>query len=141
MRFLSRNRFKALLRNERFLQFVRFCIIGTLAAATHYVIYFLLQLWIDLNVAYTAGYVISFVGNFYLTNYFTFRTRPSWGKFFGFAGSHSLNYLLHIVLFNLFLWMGVHRLVAPPLVMLIAMLVQFSVLRIVFTWSRKKSEK
>ncbi len=140
MRTLSTNRFKTLRHNERFLQFVRFCIIGTLSAATHYAIYFLLQLWIDLNVAYTAGYIISFVGNFYLTNYFTFRTRPSWGKFFGFACSHSLNYVLHIVLFNLFLWMGVHRLIAPPLVMLIAMLVQFSVLRIVFTWNRKKPE-
>ncbi len=121
------------------MQFIRFCIIGTCAAAVHYGIYFLLQYWINLNIAYTAGYVISFVGNYFLTNYFTFRTRPSWGKFIGFAGSHGLNYFLHIVLFNIFLWAGVHKLIAPPLVMLVAMLVQFSVLRIVFTWNKNKS--
>lgn len=122
-----------LLHNEKFMQFMRFCIIGTLAAAVHYGIYFLLQMWTALNIAYTAGYVISFVGNFFLTSYFTFRTLPSWGKFLGFAGSHSINYVLHIVLFNAFLWMGVHRLAAPPLVMIVAMLVQFTVLRFIFT--------
>lgn len=125
--------------DERLMQFVRFCIIGTLSAAVHYGIYFLLQHWISLNIAYTAGYIISFVGNYFLTNYFTFRTRPSWGKFIGFAGSHGLNYVLHIVLFNIFLWAGVHKLIAPPLVMLVAMLVQFSVLRIIFTWNKNKS--
>ena len=114
-------------------QFVRFCIIGTCAAGVHYGIYFGLQyLGVNLNVAYTAGYLISFVGNYIATNYFTFRTLPSWKNFLGFAGSHGINYVLHIALFNLFLWLGVHRLVAPPLVMLVAMLVQFTILRFVF---------
>jgi putative flippase GtrA len=122
---------------EDILQFLRFCIIGVLAAAVHYGVYFILQWWIDLNIAYTAGYLISFVGNFILTNYFTFRTKPTWKNFVGFAGSHGINYFLHIVLFNIFLWLGVHHLIAPPLVMLVAMLVQFSILRAVFTkWGR-----
>lgn len=125
--------------SDKACQFVRFCIIGTCAAAVHYGIYFLLQLWMDVNVAYTAGYVISFVGNFYATNYFTFHTMPTWRNFTGFAGSHAVNYVLHIVLFNLFLWMGIHRLIAPPLVMLVAMLVQFTILRFVFVNS--ESEK
>ena len=136
---LSKQLIQRLLRNERLMQFVRFCIIGTVAAGVHYGIYFLLQRWVDVNIAYTAGYVLSFVGNFFLTSYFTFRTVPTWRRFVGFAGSHGLNYVLHIVLFNLFLWAGVHRLVAPPLVMLVAMLVQFCVLRFVFT-GRKSTE-
>ena len=69
--------------SDKACQFVRFCIIGTCAAAVHYGIYFLLQLWMDVNVAYTAGYVISFVGNFYATNYFTFHTMPTWRNFTG----------------------------------------------------------
>ena len=122
---------------EDILQFLRFCIIGVLAAAVHYGVYFMLQWWIDLNIAYTAGYLISFIGNFILTNFFTFRTKPTWKNFVGFAGSHGINYFLHIVLFNIFLWLGVHHLIAPPLVMLVAMLVQFSILRAVFTkWAR-----
>lgn len=121
------------IKDDRFLQFVRFCVVGTIAAAVHYGVYFLLQLWVDVNIAYTTGYLVSFVGNFYLTNYFTFRTIPSLRRFLGFAGSHAFNYFLHIVLFNCFLALGVHRLVAPPLVMLVAMLAQFMVLRFVFT--------
>ena len=121
------------------MQFLRFCIIGTLAAAVHYGIYFMLQQWIDVNIAYTTGYMVSFVGNFFLTSYFTFRRVPTWKRFIGFAGSHGLNYVLHIVLFNAFLWLGVHRLLAPPLVMLVAMLVQFCVLRFVFTSRRVES--
>lgn len=119
-------------------QFLRFCIIGTCAAAVHYGIYFLLQWWIDLNIAYTTGYVMSFVGNFLATNYFTFHTKPTWKNFIGFAGSHGVNYFLHIILFNVFLYLGVHHLVAPPLVMLVAMLIQFTILRFVFTkWGKK----
>ena len=120
-------------------QFLRFCINGVIAAAIHYGIYFLLQYWMDVNIAYTAGYLISFVYNFIATNYFTFHTSPTWKNFIGFAGSHGVNYFLHIALFNLFLWMGVHKLVAPPLVMLVAMLVQFTILHFVFNkWGEKE---
>ena len=122
-------------------QFIRFCINGVIAAAIHYGVYFLLQLWIDVNIAYTAGYLISFVYNFIATNYFTFHTHPTWKNFVGFAGSHGVNYFLHIVLFNLFLFLGVHRLVAPPLVMGVAMLVQFTILKLVFSRWGKRKEK
>lgn len=113
-------------------QFIRFCINGVVAAAIHYGVYYLLQLWTDVNIAYTTGYLVSFVINFFATNYFTFHTKPTWKNFVGFATSHIVNYVLHIVLFNIFLKMGIHRLVAPPLVMLVAMLVQFTILRFVF---------
>lgn len=119
-------------------QFIRFCINGVIAAAIHYGVYFLFQLWTDVNIAYTTGYLVSFVYNFIATNYFTFHTYPTWRNFMGFAGSHGVNYFLHIVLFNLFLVWGVHRLIAPPLVMLVAMLVQFTILRFVFSkWGKK----
>jgi hypothetical protein len=41
------------------------------------------------------------------------------------------------LLMMVFLWLGVHRLIAPPLVMLVAMLVQFTILRVIFTkWGK-----
>lgn len=122
-------------------QFIRFCINGVIAAAIHYGVYFLLQLWIDVNIAYTTGYLISFVYNFIATNYFTFHTKPTWKNFVGFAGSHGVNYFLHIILFNVFLWLGVHRLIAPPLVMLVAMIVQFTILRFVFVKKEKPNKE
>ena len=45
--------------------------------------------FIQVNVAYTLGYVLSFVANFYLTAYFTFGQPPSWKKAFGFGGDTS----------------------------------------------------
>lgn len=124
---------------EKLMQFVRFCIVGTVAAAIHYAVYYLLQLVTEgglwLTVDYTAGYLVSLVCNFFMTTYFTFRSRPSAGKVAGFGFSHVVNYTLHIVLFNLFMALGVHRLVAPVLVLMVAVPTNFLILRFVY---RKK---
>ena len=122
---------------EGFRQFARFCINGVIAAAIHYLIYYLMQFWIDINIAYTIGYLLSFIYNFIATNYYTFHTTPTWKNFIGFAGSHGINYFLHIFLFNIFLYFGVHRLIAPPLVMLVAMLVQFTILHYIFAKKKR----
>lgn len=114
-------------------QFIRFCIVGTVAAGIHYGIYYvLLRLSAGHNLAYATGYILAFICNFIATSYFTFRSSPSWGRFVGFAGSHAVNFLLHMVLLNVFLWMGMHELIAPIVVMLVAMLVQYTILNFVF---------
>lgn len=113
-------------------QFVRFILNGCFSASVHYIIYYLLQLVIEVNVAYAIGYVVSFLVNYYTTCYFTFRRQPTWKHFVGFSGSHAVNFGLHIVLFWTCMQLGIHRLVAPVIVMGIAMLVQFTILRFVF---------
>lgn len=128
-----------LLKSEKAQQFARFCIVGVIAAGIHYLVYYLLQminggsLW--LSIAYTAGYVVSLVCNFFMTTYFTFRSKVSVGKAAGFGGSHLVNYTLHIVLFNLFISLGVHRLITPILVLMIAVPTNFTILHFVY---RKK---
>ena len=129
----------ATLRQPKVQQFIRFCIIGVCASGVHYGIYYLLmRVGVEVNVAYTAGYLLSFVCNFYATNYFTFRTIPSWRRFLGFAGSHGINYLVHMVLLNLLLWLGMSQELAPLAVMVVAMFIQFFILRFVFTHHEKK---
>ncbi|WP_294588757.1 GtrA family protein [uncultured Bacteroides sp.] len=113
-------------------EFIRFVIVGIIATIIHYGLYFILQQIIDVNIAYTIGYVCSFVANFYLTAYFTFRKRPSWNKAFGFGGAHLCNYLLHIGLLNLFLWLGVTKPLAPFPVFAIAIPINFLLVRFVF---------
>lgn len=113
-------------------EFVRFGLVGGFCTALHYGIYFLLQLAIEVNVAYTMGYLLSFIANFYLTSYFTFGTAPSWRKLFGMAGAHGVNYLLHMVLLNLFIWIGVRQEFAPLPVFAIAIPVNFILVRFVF---------
>ncbi len=113
-------------------EFVRFGIVGVLATALHYGIYYLLQSHINVNVAYTIGYITSFIANFYLTSYFTFGTSPSWKKLIGMGGAHAVNYGLHIVLLNLFLFMGISKTWAPIPVFAIAIPVNFLLVRFVF---------
>lgn len=124
-------------------EFVRFAMVGVLATGLHYGIYYLLQYLLpknDLyaNIAYTAGYLLSLVANFYLTAYFTFGTRPSWKRAGGFGGAHAVNYGLHFCLFNLFLWLGVPRALAPLPVFAIAVPVNFVLVRLVFKRIGKK---
>lgn len=90
-------------------QALRFALVGVIATLLHYGIYYFLQRVINVNIAYTIGYVLSFLVNFYLTAYFTFHSAPSWKKLTGMGGAHAVNYLLHLVLLNLFLWLGVRE--------------------------------
>lgn len=111
---------------------VRFGIVGVVATATHYGIYYLLQPHINVNIAYTTGYALSFITNFYLTSYFTFGTKPSWRKLMGMGGAHLVNYLLHLALLNLFLFMGITKTWAPVPVFAIAIPINFLLVRFVF---------
>ena len=111
---------------------LRFVLVGVFATLLHYGLYLLLNRWMNASVAYTLGYVASFVCNFYLTTYFTFRTTPSWKKLAGLGGTHVVNYLLHIVLLNLYLALGVPEALAPIPVYAVAIPVTFLLSRYVF---------
>ena len=123
-------------------EFIRFCIVGVIAAGIHYLVYYLLQLLSNgslwLSIAYTIGYVVSLVCNFFMTTYFTFRSKVSVGKAAGFSFSHIVNYTLHILLFNLFISLDIHRLIAPILVLMIAVPTNFSILHFVYPNKKKK---
>lgn len=58
-------------------EFIRFGIVGIIATIIHYGIYLALNLIIVSWIAYSIGYGISFLGNFYLSNRFTFKTKPT----------------------------------------------------------------
>ncbi len=115
---------------------LRFVLVGALATALHYALYLLLRGFMPLNLAYTIGYAASFAANFFLTAYFTFRSAPSWRKLVGMGGAHGVNYVLHIALLNLFLWLGVPSALAPAPVFAVAIPVNFLLVRFVF---KKKS--
>ena len=103
-------------KKETLGELIRFGIVGTTSAAIHYAIYWILQHWIEVNVAYTIGYVL----------------KASAKNGLGFGGAHLVNYLLHIVLFNFFLWIGLSRELAPLAVLAIAVPTNFVLVRFVF---------
>ena len=115
-----------------FSQFLRFGIVGVIATALHYGIYWFLMHYMNASVAYTIGYILSFVVNFFLTSFFTFKKKATVKKGIGFAVSHGVNYLLHIGLLNLFLWIGLSKSLAPIPVFCIVIPVNFLLVRYVF---------
>ena len=123
---------RRILHSKSFGEAVRFGIVGVVATAVHYGIYLLLLPAMNESVAYTIGYVLSFVLNYYLTSHFTFRKKSSVRNGIGFVGSHAVNYLLHIVLLNVFIGIGVSERLAPVPVYCIAVPVNFLLVRIVF---------
>lgn len=48
-------------------EFLRFVMVGLFATGLHYGVYFVLQKFIQVNVAYTLGYVLSLVDKLYQT--------------------------------------------------------------------------
>ena len=125
------------MKRETFGEMFRFAVVGTISTVLNYVIYWILQHWINVNVAYTIGYVLSFLVNYYLSAHFTFKEKTSAKNGIGFGGAHLVNYLLHIVLFNFFLWLGLSRELAPIAVLAIAVPTNFVLVRFVFKHFKK----
>ena len=95
----------------------------------HYGVYYLLLRYTYLNVAFTSGYIISFLFNFMMTSWFTFKVRPSWRRFLRFAVSHGINYLIQITVFNISLLLGVSNELAPIPVYIISVPASFLLVR------------
>lgn len=110
---------------------VRFGIVGIIATIIHYVIYLTLNLIIVSWIAYSIGYGVSFLGNFYLSNRFTFKTKPTVKKGVGFGLSHFINYLLQIILLSIFIKLGIPNRYAPIPVFCISVPVNFLMVRFV----------
>ncbi len=120
-------------------EFIRFAIVGTIATIIHYGIYLLLEKIINVNIAYTIGFVISWFCNFYLSAKFTFRSTATVKKGIGFACTHLINYLLHMLFLNFFLFIGVSQELAPIPVFCCVIPINFLLVRTVFKskWFQK----
>lgn len=116
---------------QNFYEIIRFGIVGIIATIIHYGIYLALNLIITSWIAYSVGYGISFLCNFYLSNKFTFKTKPTIKKGIGFGLSHFINYLLQIILLSIFIKLGISDKYAPIPVFCIAVPINFLMVRFV----------
>ena len=115
-----------------FREVIRFGMVGVFSTLLHYSIYWVLKRYMNVNIAYTIGYFLSFICNFFLSSYFTFKSEASVKRGIGFIGAHLNNYFLHMILLNLFLFLGVSESLAPIPVYMIAVPVNFILVRWVF---------
>ena len=120
-------------------EILRFGIVGIIATGIHYGVYVLCLFFTSANIAYTLGWIISLCCNFYLSARFTFRKHMSFSRAGGFVFSHIVNYLMHIGLLNLCMWIGIGQLYAPLVVFCIVIPINFILVRFVFNklpWKR-----
>ena len=105
-------------------EMIRFAIVGTLV--------WLLQLVMNVNIAWTAGYIAGFIFNYYMSAYYIFRKKTSAKNGAGFSLAHIVNYLLQMVLLNFFIWIGMSAELAPVGVYAVSIPVNFLLVRFVF---------
>lgn len=111
-------------------EWIRFVIVGGCAATIHYSVY--LAFWflnVPYNAAYTLGWIVSFSFNFFASNLFTFRTKPTLNRLLSFGCSHGAIYLVDLTLLNILIRLGVPELAGPPAVIVCGIPVHFLLVR------------
>ncbi|MFE0425445.1 GtrA family protein [Streptomyces sp. NPDC058953] len=75
-------------------QLVRFALVGVVNTATYYALYLLFLTRLPYVAAHVLAFVLSMIGSFFLTSYFTYRTRPTWRKFLLFPLTNAANFVI-----------------------------------------------
>ena len=92
---------------------VRFVLVGALGMGLQYGIYYTLLIifqrqWPDVgiltSVAFSIGYVIEMVYNYFLTSFYTFRVRPTLKNAGGFLFGRAINYVIQLIFLNILIW-------------------------------------
>ena len=117
--------------SQKYKRFIRFSIVGTIAWVILYAVYYLFLSLLGHTASYTIGYIVSFIVNYLLTVKFTFEVEASAQNGIGFIFCHVINWLLQLVLLNIFIYLGMNNIIAPIPVMAISVPVNFLMVRFV----------
>lgn len=119
---------------------VRFIILGAIGTCIQYGVYYGLLYAIDhilggnqilTNAAFAIGFIVEMVFNYFMSNYYTFGTKPNWVNLGGFLGARGINFVLQLLCLNMLLrWMSEEW--AGIAAILIAGVVNYFILRLFF---------
>lgn len=93
---------------------VRFVFVGAFGTGLQYGIYYLLldifqRQWPEVGIltslAFTIGFVVEMICNYFLTSFYTFKVKPSLKNAGGFLFGRAINYVIQLLLLNLFIWL------------------------------------
>ena len=110
-------------------EIIRFGVVGVIATAIQYIVYWVLIHWINPAISLPIGYVVSFIFNFFASTKFTFRVKANVKHGAGFAFSHIINMTMQVVLLKLFLFLGISEQLAPIPVFCICIPTNFILVR------------
>ena len=116
---------------------VRFCITGTIVTAILYGIYYaMMYLDFSVDLSFTTGFIVSFACNFFLTNYYTFKTRVDFENGIRFSLCQAINFLMQYVTLKIFVAIGIPEKVALVPVWAIIFPINFWLMRTVLRSDR-----
>jgi putative flippase GtrA len=116
---------------------VRFALVGAFGTGLQYgIYYFLLELfqrqWPEISVltsvAFTVGFVVEIICNYFLTSFYTFRTRPSWKNAGGFLFGRGVNYIIQMIFLNALIWFHISEQWAGILAIALAGIINYFIL-------------
>jgi putative flippase GtrA len=111
--------------------------VGALGTVLQYGIYFLLldcfqTRWPEQSVltslAFTIGFVIELVCNYFLTSFYTFRVSPSLKNAGGFLFGRAINYVIQLMFLNLLIFLHVSEEWAGIIAIALAGIINYFVL-------------
>lgn len=117
---------------------VRFVLVGAIGTGLQYGIYYLLlgvfqTKWPEValltSIAFTAGYVIAMVMNYFLTSFYTFKKTPSWKNAGGFILGRTLNYGIQLLFLNVMIWLHLSEEWAGIVAIMLAGVINYFVIR------------
>lgn len=118
-----------LIHSSKVGEVLRFVIVGIIATCIHYMVYWMFGLFMNDSIAFALGYCTSFIFNYILSNFFTFKSRPSIKNGVGFTLSHIINLGLQLILLNVFLSIDISNRIAPLFVWSITIPINFLLVR------------
>ena len=116
---------------------VRFVLVGALGTGVQYGIYYLLLMifqhyWPEVSVltsvAFTVGFVIEMVLNYFLTSFYTFKKSPSWKNAGGFLVGRAINYGVQILFLNILIWLSMSEEIAGIVAIILAGIINYFML-------------
>ena len=125
----------------------RFVLVGALGTGVQYGIYYLLlmvfqrqcpDVGILTSVAFTVGFVVEMVCNYFLTSYYTFRVKPSLKNIGGFLIGRALNYVIQLLFLHTMIWLQISEEWAGIIAIMLAGVINYFVLLPFFRQQKKE---
>ena len=128
---------------------VRFTIVGTTGTLIQYAWYWLFltlftHLWPETEtttLAFIIGFVLEMASNYCLTAYYTFKSRPNWKNFGGFLSGRAVNFLLQMLLLQVFLMVQLSDKLACLLAIIIAGIINYFIVKLFFKQPAPKHDE
>ena len=116
---------------------VRFVCVGAFGTLLQYGVYYL---FLEIlrrtlsdsqtmtSLAFSIGFVVEMVVNYFLTNYYTFHTRPNWKNAGAFLIGRAVNYGVQLLFLNILIWLAMSEEVSGILAIRLAGVINYFVL-------------